>query len=290
MIKEIQSKKVLTFHPNPFPTHWDLNPYRGCTMGCKYCFAQYSHQYLGLEDFFKDILVKTNAHESLDAELRHKSWSGEQIKIGGITDLYQHIEKRYELMPKIFDVIKKHKTPIFIQTKSLLILRDFELIRELAKITTVDIATSVSSFDESLCNIMEPGAASPRDRLHMLSRFSGIARSTVLGFMPIIPLFSDTDENLETTFRQTKEYGIDHVVTSILHLRGNTKEKFLQTLQSHFPQKHAAFSKLYRASSVDEGYAQSLHAKIRDLRTRHGLHGVYEPVKQQAQVNQLSLF
>ena len=245
MISEVISKKVLTHHDKGFPTNWDVNPYRGCTIGCKYCFAQYSHKYLGLEDFSKDILVKTNVSECLEKELNKKSWKREQIKIGGTTDLYQHSEKKYELLPKIFDVVKKHRTPIFIQTKSILILRDYEIIKELSKITTVDIATSISTFDESIRKVIEPGAASAIERLEMLQTFSKICHSTTVGFMPIIPILSDTDENLDSAFRLTNEFRLDNIVTSFLFMRGDLKPKFLNTIKSHFPEIHSEFSKLY---------------------------------------------
>ncbi len=290
MIKEIQSKKVLTHHPHAFPTNWDLNPYRGCTIGCKYCFAQYSHKYLGLDDFFKDILVKTDVAQCLDLELHQKSWKREQIKIGGITDLYQHAEKRYELLPKIFDVIKKYRNPIFIQTKSNLILRDFEIIKELSKITIVDIATSISSFDERVRKVIEPGASSAVERMEMLARFKGIARKTVVGFMPIIPLLSDTDENLETTFRMTKELGLDHLVTSILFLRGEVKPRFLQTIQARFPEIYSEFLQLYSRSSVDEKYARNLYRKLENLREKHQLFDDYKAVTMTEKHTQLSLF
>lgn len=156
MIKEVVAKSILTKHEHEFPTLWDANPYRGCTIGCKYCFAQYSHQYLGLENFFKDIIVKINVAEQLHKDFCKKSWQYDQIKLGGITDIYQHAESKYELLPKVIDVLKKHRNPVFIQTKSTLILRDFELIKELANYTTVDIATSISTFDESYRMKIEP--------------------------------------------------------------------------------------------------------------------------------------
>ena len=290
MITETQAKKVLTYHPKAFPTNWDLNPYRGCTIGCKYCFAQYSHKYLGLDDFFKDILVKTNVHESLALEMNKKSWLNEQIKIGGTTDLYQHIEKKYELLPKIFDVIKKHKTPVFIQTKSTLILRDFEIIKELSKITTVDISTSISTFDESIRKVIEPGAATTLERLEMLAKFKGICRTTTLGFMPIIPLLSDTDENLETTFRQAKEFEIDNVVTSFLHLRGDLKMKFFETINTHFPEIFSNFTSLYVGSTIDESYAKKVNIKINKLRTTYNMFGIYSPIEKVKQATQMELF
>ena len=290
LIKEIQAKKVLTFHPDAFPTNWDLNPYRGCTIGCKYCFAQYSHKYLGLDDFYKDILVKTNVSESLEKELSQKKWNGSQIKIGGTTDLYQHLEKKYKLLPKIYAVIKRHKNPVFIQTKSTLILRDFEILKELSEITSVDIATSITTFDESIRKIIEPGASPTIERLEMLAKFKGISRSTTLGFMPIIPLISDNDENLETVFRLAKAYGIDNVVTSILFLMGDVKTKFLSLIKLHFPEIHHDFAKLYTTASVDPVYAQKTNLKIKKLREKYQVFGIYKPVETILEAVQLSLF
>jgi DNA repair photolyase len=290
MITEIKAKKVLTYHDNGFPTNWDVNPYRGCTIGCKYCFAQYSHKYIGLENFSKDILVKTNVAECLEKELAKRSWKHEQIKIGGTTDLYQHSEKKYELLPKIYDVVKKNRTPIFIQTKSTLILRDYEIIKELAKITTVDIATSISTFDESVRKVIEPGAASAMERLEMLRAFSDICHSTTVGFMPIIPLLGDTDENLDTAFRLTKEFGLDNIVTSFLFLRADVKSKFMKTIQTHFPEIYYEFSKLYNGSTVDSPYMDKTSMKLNTLRRKYELFGVFRPVELPKPSIQLSLF
>ncbi len=290
MIKEIHSQKVLTYHPDAFPSHWDLNPYRGCTIGCKYCFAQYSHRYLGLDDFFKDILVKTNVAECLSRELNHKKWKHEQIKIGGTTDLYQHLEKRYELLPKIYEVIRKHKNPVFIQTKSTLILRDFEIIKELSKITSVDIATSITTFDESIRKVIEPGASPALERMEMLTQFKGMVRSTLVGFMPIIPLLTDTDENIETTFRLAKEYGIDNVVTSFLFLRGEVKPKFLAIIKLHFPGIYPEFVKLYSGSTVDRTYSLKINLKIKELREKYKIFGAYTAVSTLERTKQLKLF
>jgi DNA repair photolyase len=193
-------------------------------------------------------------------------------------------------LPEIYAVIKKYKNPVFIQTKSTLILRDFELLKDLARITTVDIATSISTFDESIRKVVEPGASSTMERVEMLAKFKGVSRSTILGFMPIIPLISDTDENLETTFRIAKEYGFDHVVTSLLFLRGEVKTKFLALVNLNFPEIFPEFSKLYATSSLDAAYANKINLKIKKLREKYQLLAVYEPVESKETVYQLSLF
>jgi len=288
MIQEIQAKSALSKHEHEFPTIWDVNPYRGCTMGCRYCFAQYSHEYLGLTDFFKDIVVKTNIAGQLHTELRKKSWKGEQIKLGGISDIYQHAERKYELLPQVIDVLKKTRTPVFIQTKSTLILRDFELIKELSNYTTVDISTSICTFDENIRKIIEPGAPSAMERMEMLRKFSDICRQSVVSFMPVIPLISDTDENLETAFRQTKEFKLDSIIAYPLHLRGKLKTPFLKLIQTHFPEFYPHFEALYKTANLKEDYADNLFRKISSLREKYQLYGSYSIV--QPQNNQLSLF
>lgn len=228
--------------------------------------------------------------ECLEKELSNKKWKGQQIKIGGTTDLYQHSEKSYALMPKLLEVIKRHRNPVFIQTKSTLLLRDYELIKELAKITTVDIATSISTFDNNIQKIIEPGAASAMERLEMLAQFGGIVRSTTLGLMPIIPLLSDTDENLETTFREAKKMGIDNIVTSILFLRGEVKPSFLKVIQKHFPEKFPAFAALYTKSDADESYRTELFRKLRELRAQYNFHETFVPAQAMKETEQLTLF
>ena len=288
MIQETLAKSALSKHEHEFPTAWDVNPYRGCTMGCRYCFAQYSHKYLNLSNFFSDIVVKTNIAEILYSELRKKSWKGEQIKLGGISDIYQYAEKKYELLPQLIDVLKKTRNPIFIQTKSTMIMRDYELIKELAKYTTVDIATSICSFDETARKIIEPGAPTALERMEMLRQFTGVCRHTIVSFMPVIPLISDTNENLDTAFRLTKEFNLDSIIAYPLHLRGKLKVLFFQLIQNHFPEIYPQFSELYKTADLESNYANNLFQKIALLREKYQLFGSYSIV--QPKDNQLSLF
>ncbi len=288
MIQETLAKSALSKHEHEFPTAWDVNPYRGCTMGCRYCFAQYSHKYLNLSNFFSDIVVKTNIAEILYSELRKKSWKGEQIKLGGISDIYQYAEKKYELLPQLIDVLKKTRNPIFIQTKSTMIMRDYELIKELAKYTTVDIATSICSFDETARKIIEPGAPTALERMEMLRQFTGVCRHTIVSFMPVIPLISDTNENLDTAFRLTKEFNLDSIIAYPLHLRGKLKVPFFQLIQNHFPEIYPQFSELYKTADLESNYANNLFQKIARLREKYQLFGSYSIV--QPKDNQLSLF
>lgn len=290
MIKEIIAKSALSKHKNAFPTLWDLNPYRGCNIGCKYCFAQYSHQYLGLSDYFKEIIVKTNIAEQLFQELQKRSWKKEQIKLGGIADVYQPIEKKYALMPKIIDVLKKTKTPVFIQTKSTLMYRDLELIKELSKVTTVDISVSISSFDENIRKIIEPNAAPSIERMKLLHDFKGICRKTIVSFMPIIPLISDTDENLEMAFKLTKELDLDVIMAYPLHLRNKTKFAFFELIRRNFPNIYNEFIALYKTSNLKNEYAENLREKIAKLQKKYSLNNSYSIITKPVENTQLTLF
>ena len=147
--KEIECKSACNNVRGGFPYRWDLNAYRGCGHGCKYCFALYTHRYMESDDFFNEIYVKTNIAERLEILLRSKSWKGDAINLGGVTDSYQPAEERYRLMPEIWKLLIRYKNPAIISTKSDLILRDFELIEELAATAGVNVASTITCSDEN---------------------------------------------------------------------------------------------------------------------------------------------
>jgi len=292
MIKKITAKTVIHKHGKAFPVMHDVNPYRGCTIGCRYCFAQYSHYYIGLEDFFRDIIVKTNTPECLDRELSKMHGSKYQIKIGGVTDAYQPLEKKTTLMPDILAAFKKHRIPIFLSTKSDLILRDFELIRQLAEVTSVDLAVSISCYDESNAKLIEPGATSPKNRLEALSKFNGIVRSTSVLNMPIIPYISDSLEELEALFQITSELEIDNMVSYPLSLRSaKVKQRFFKLVERYFPNVAIDFVKMYlNSSSPGPEYGRDLTIRIESLRAKYQLYDTYTPLETKKLDEQLNLF
>jgi len=165
---EINCTSALNKLKRKIPYEWDLNIYRGCQHGCKYCYAIYSHKYLNDEEYFYNIYVKTNIVEKLEKELRHSSWKREVVNIGGVTDSYQPAENKYKLMPEILKLLIKYKTPAIISTKSDLILRDFDLIDELSKITYINIAATITTTDENLRKKIEPQGCESNKRFEML--------------------------------------------------------------------------------------------------------------------------
>ena len=135
---ELDSKSALNKLKRRIPYSYDLNIYRGCEHGCKYCYAIYSHDYLNDNNFFDKVYYKKNILEHLEKELSSPNWKREIVNIGGVTDSYQSIEEKLEIMPEVLKLMIKYKTPVIISTKSDLILKDIDLIDKLSRITYVN--------------------------------------------------------------------------------------------------------------------------------------------------------
>jgi DNA repair photolyase len=190
----------------------------------------------------------------------------------------------------VFDILKKTKTPIFIQTKSILIYRDIEIIRELSKVTTVDISASISTFDENIRKVLEPGAASTIQRMEMLRDFKSFCRKTIVAFMPIIPYLSDDEKNLDLAFRITKEFDLKTIVAYPLHLRNSTKASFIEFIKLKCPEIYTNFTELYKNSNPSNVYTNNLFKKLESLRNKYQLFDTYTTIPKPAENEQLSLF
>lgn len=290
MVKEIIAKTALHYHKQEFASNYDLNIYRGCGHHCRYCFAQYSHKYLESGDFFGEIFVKTNITEPLEKELSKKKWAKHKIAVCGISDCYQPLEKEYKLMHPILKLFKKYKNPIVIITKSTLVLRDKALIADLAKVTDVEIVASVSILDESIRKKTEPCSSPTKDRIEMLKEFKEIGCNTCVLLMPIIPFLTDKTENLDEIFKLVKENKVDNILTSPLHLRGNTKKEFFKFIAEEYPNLLVKFQRLYSGAYVSKEYRERLKLSINKLRIKYNL--FYKPKvqkKKQEEEKQLTL-
>lgn len=279
------------------PYGWDLNIYRGCEHGCKYCFAIYSHQYVNSDNFFDDIYVKTNVVEQLEKQLRAPSWKREVINIGGVTDSYQSAEATYKIMPDVLRLLIKYKTPAIISTKSKLILRDYDLIDELSRITYINIAATITTMDENLRLLIEPNSSSSIDRFEMLKQFRSTNASTGLHVMPIIPYLTDGNENIEALFSYARESNVHYVLPGVLYLRGQTRKVFFDFILQKFPDLYGKLSALYRTGGADKTYKNSLYERLNPLREKYSLSNSYtKPMKEKLnqsmpdQAEQLKLF
>ncbi|WP_040214582.1 SPL family radical SAM protein [Clostridium polynesiense] len=291
--KEEICSGALTKLKRKIPYGWDLNIYRGCQHGCRYCYAMYSHKYLDSVDFFTDIHIKTNIVEELEKELKKDSWKREVINIGGVTDSYQPAEDKYKLMPEILKLLIKYKTPAIISTKSKLILKDYDLIDELSRITYINVAETITTMDEAVRNKIEPFGASTLERFQVLKEFRKTNASIGLHVMPIIPYITDSYENFDAMFNLAKECEVDYVLPGTLYLRGTTRTEFFKFIQREFADLYEPLQALYKTGGAGKEYKDELYLRVNELRSKYKLSGSYtkpmkEKIKQGGNV-QLSL-
>ncbi|MDD3065363.1 MAG: radical SAM protein [Endomicrobiaceae bacterium] len=253
------------------PYEWDLNIYRGCGHHCKYCFALYSHKYMNSVNFFDEIFVKTNIAESLEKQLSSKNWKREVINLGGVTDSYQPAEEKYKLMPEILKVLIKYKTPVTISTKSKLILRDYDLIDELSKVASVNIACTITTINETVRELIEPNTSLSSERFEVLKEFSKTNASTGVHMMPVIPYLTDTYQNLDGLFMNAQKCGACYVITDILNLRGQTRKVFFEFIKNKLPHLYGKISALYRNYFVDKEFRMQFKEKSKQLRIKYPL-------------------
>ncbi|TDC87737.1 radical SAM protein [Saccharopolyspora aridisoli] len=274
---EIQAKSIINRVPgeSQVPFRWTINPFRGCTHSCTYCFARRTHTYLDLDsghDFDSKIVVKVNAGALLRKELAAPGWRGEAIAMGTNTDPYQRPEGRYRLMPEIIAALRDHANPFSILTKGTLILRDLDLISEAAEVAKVSVAVSVGSVDELLWREVEPGTPSPLRRLDVVRRFAeaGIGCSVLMA--PIMPGLSDSPEEIDATVAAIAEAGAVSLTPIVLHLRSGAREWFHEWLSARRPDLLPLYERLYRNGAyTPKWYQREVLQLVEQAEERHGL-------------------
>ena len=274
---EVRAKSVLNRVPeaSAVPFRWTVNPYRGCTHACTYCFARKTHTYLDLDaglDFDSRIVVKTNVAEVLHRELASPRWEREHVAMGTNVDCYQRAEGRYALMPGIIGALRDSGTPFSVLTKGTLVLRDLALLRGAATEAGFSAAVSVGFLDRALWRTVEAGTPSPQARLRVCSTFTdaGIRCSVLMA--PVLPYLTDTDEAVDATVAAIAAAGATSVTGIPLHLRPGAKEWFMTWLAREHPQLVGPYRRLYgRGAYAPEGYRREVAARITAAARRHGL-------------------
>ncbi|HIF5131550.1 TPA: radical SAM protein [Clostridioides difficile] len=276
------------------PYKWDLNIYRGCEHGCKYCYAIYSHKYINSNNYFEEIYVKTNIVEKLERQLKSSKWKKEVINIGGVTDSYQPIEADYKIMPEILNLLIKYKTPAIISTKSDLILRDYDLIDKLSRITYINVASTITTVNEDTQRLIEPNGVDSMRRFKMLKEFRKTNASVGLHIMPIIPYITDDFDNINSLFRHAKECNVHYVLPGALYLRGITRGVFFDFVKKEFPELFDKLSILYSAGSLNREYKNQLYKMVNELRYKYSLSSSYSKIMKEKLKNsgdvQISFF
>jgi DNA repair photolyase len=274
---EVVSKSVLNRVPatSGMPFSWTINPYRGCSHACVYCFARKTHSYLNLDaglDFDSQLVVKTNAPEVLRRELARPSWNRGHVAMGTNTDPYQRAEGRYRLMPGIIAALAESGTPFSILTKGTLLARDIPLLTEAAGSVEVGMGISLALTDAALAEAVEPGTPTPKARLGLIRRLRDAGLPCGVMAMPILPWLTDSDEALDELFGALAEAGATGVTAGPLHLRPGAREWFLGWLARGYPQLVPRYRELYAGGSyASKEYSQWLAGRIRHFRKTHGI-------------------
>lgn len=255
------------------PFRWTINPYRGCTHACAYCFARPTHEYLGLDggdDFDRRIVVKVNAVERVRAELRARGWTGESIAMGTNTDPYQPVEGRYRLTRGILGELSAAANPFSILTKSPLIERDIDVLTDAVRRARVRTALSVGTLDPAVWRASEPHTASPRRRLRAVERLNAAGVPCGVMLAPVLPELSDSDRQLDELVRAALDAGAVSITPIMLHLRRGVRAHYLERIAATHPAHAAEMDARYSSAYGPRTAMRDLAERVREMVARHG--------------------
>ena len=275
--RELRSRDLLNrFNGRPMPFGWTVNPYRGCEMACRYCFARYTHEFLGLNDplaFERTIYVKEADRSRLVAELRRARRSGQVVALGTATDPYQPAEAKFAVTRRILEAAREVPgLSLSITTKSTLVARDADLLREVGTGSEVIVNLSVTTADPALARRLEPRAPRPDLRFAAMRALAEAGVASRLFVMPILPRLTDDEANLRTLLGAARDAGAVGVESNVLFLRPGTRETFFEFLAIDFPRLVPEYSRLYEGSAyAPPEYTREIEERVRRLAAAVGL-------------------
>lgn len=284
-----QSRSIVAENDSPdIGFRYSLNPYRGCQHGCVYCFARPTHEYLGFNaglDFETKILVKHDAPELLRAFLMRPSWQPQPIALAPNTDAYQPGERRFGLTRRCLEVAAEFRQPIALITKNALVLRDAEILGEMAALGLVEANVSITTLDPDLARTMEPRTSVPEARLRAIRGLAEAGVPVRVMVAPVVPGLTDTE--LPAILDAAKQAGARAACYTMLRLPLTVGPVFLDWLQRRYPERAAKVEGRLRAvrkgslnssefgarmtgqGELADGIRQLFHVFAR----RHGLDG-----------------
>ena len=272
---ETEAKTIINHVPgNSMPFSWTINPYRGCSHACVYCFARVTHTYMDMnagKDFESKIVVKINAPEVLRAQLRSRRWHGDHIAMGTATDPYQRAEGRYGLMRGIITALIDYRNTFSILTKGTLILRDLDLLTEAAKVTDVSTSFSIGTLDEEAWRACEPGTPHPRARMDAVAALNDAGIPCGVMLAPILPGITDDEDKVRKVIDAAIDAGATHITPILLHLRPVVREEYMAWLRDAYPGLVKRYEHLYaRTPYGPKEDRRSLGAFVNRLITARG--------------------
>lgn len=256
------------------PFRWSLNPYVGCAHACRYCYAR---AYYALaergdagRDFETRILVKANFAEVLRRELARPSWRREQVALGTATDAYQPAEGRYRLTRGVLEALRDFRTPVGLVTKSPLVLRDADVLAELARTAKARVFFTITTLDSELRRTLEPGTANPLKRLHVMRLLNeaGVPAGVLLA--PILPGITDSLASIEAVAAAAAEHSAAFFGATALRLAPIVKQEYYAFVGSTFPDLLPRYQRAYAGTNAPRAYREKLDERIDRVRERYG--------------------
>ena len=264
-VTPIQAKSIISRNQSPdVGFNLSINPYQGCEHGCTYCFARPTHAYLDLSpglDFETRIMAKTNAVELLEKELSARSYQCEPIAIGVNTDAYQPAEKQYEITRNLLKTCLEFRQPVALLTKSKLILRDLDVLSELASRNLVRTAVSVTTLDNDLKRRLEPRTASPSSRLKVIEELSNANIPVSVMVAPVIPRINDHE--IESIVESVTLAGANTASYVLLRLPHEVAPLFENWLKTHYPQRANSVMRAIRSCRRGKAYQSGFYSRMR---------------------------
>ncbi len=236
---EDSTRSILSKNDSPdIGFTYSINPYRGCEHGCIYCYARPSHEYFGWSsglDFETKILVKRDAPKLLAEAFRSRSWQPQVIAFSGNTDCYQPVERKLQITRGCLEVFLRFRNPLGMITKNALILRDLDLLQELARHNLVSVFISITTLDNHLCRKMEPRTSAPQKRLETIAQLAKAGVPVGVNAAPMIPGL--TDHELPAIIAAAADHGAQRAGFILVRLPYANKELFVDWLKTHYPER-----------------------------------------------------
>lgn len=276
---EIQVKSVLN-RVQGMPFRWSINPYRGCAFGCLYCLARVTHWYLdqdGVNDWSSRIFVKVNAPEVLRRDLARPTWEREQVHIGTATDPYQPAEGAYKITRQILEALRDYDTPAALVTKSTMIVRDRDVLRQMAEGPGAFVFFSITTMDPALAKEIEPDVPPPQRRLEAMRTLAEAGIRTGVLLAPVLPGITDDEAHLSAVVAAAKEYGASALSTNTLYLGDVTRQAFFGYLEQRRPELVPEYERLYRGKYAPRATQQRIQEVVAALKARAGFSAPARP-------------
>jgi DNA repair photolyase len=272
---ELPTRSLLNRTKPGMPFTWTINPYRGCEFGCKYCYARYTHEFMDLQDsreFEEKIYAKAHVTELLRRELP-KIDRREGIAIGTATDPYQPAERRFGRTRAILEFLARGKgRQLSIISKSDLIVRDLDLLREISRSNVLHIHLTITTVDTELARLLEPRAPRPDLRMAAAQKLAQAGLSVGVFANPVMPLITDSEENLDRLAEGASKAGADHFGGGLLFLMPCAQKVFLPFVEERFPELLGRYKEWYAKNAYLRGpYQQIIKERVQKVRARHGL-------------------